>query len=63
MTHRSGPAVADEMGMKQTSKPVFFNPSLGLAIKGMWAANFVTAVKKTAKEDPEPEKAAVPNAA
>jgi hypothetical protein len=47
--------MADEMRMKQTAQPSFFNPLLGLAVKGMWSTTFTQAVIETlAQENPPP---------
>jgi hypothetical protein len=47
--------VADEVVMKPTAKPTYFNPSLGMAVKGMWSTTFTQAVIEAIKQDdPEP---------
>jgi hypothetical protein len=52
---RPATTLADEMMMKQTAKPSFFNPLLGLAVKGMWSTTFTQAViEAIAQDDPEP---------
>ena len=52
---RSGAAGTDEMVMKPIAKPSFFNPSLGLAVKGMWSTTFTQAViEAIAQADSEP---------
>jgi len=52
---RRAPTKADEMMMKQTAKPSFFNPLLGLAVKGMWSTTFTQAViEAIAADDPQP---------
>ena len=52
---RSDDAGADAMVMKQTAKPFYFNPSLGMAVKGMWSTTSTQAVIEAIEEDdPEP---------
>lgn len=50
------------MRMKPTAKPSFFNPSLGLAVKGMWSTIFTQAVIAAIEPD-EPEPTAESEAA
>lgn len=46
---------ADGMLMKPTAKPFYFNPSLGMAVKGMWSTTFTQAlIEATEQDDPEP---------
>jgi hypothetical protein len=46
---------ADEMVMKPIAKPVYFNPFLGMAVKGMWSTTFTQAVVEAVEQDdPEP---------
>lgn len=56
-------AGADVMGMKPTAKPAAFNPSLGLAIKGMWSTTFTKAVVEAIKHDKDPEPTSEPETA
>lgn len=53
---------ADEMRMKQTAKPSFFNPLLGLAVKGMWSTIFTQAVIEAVAQD-DPAQVSEPEAA
>lgn len=59
---RRDKACADEVGMKQTAKNFSFNPSLGLAVKGMWLATLTNAVIEAMEQD-DPEPASEPEAA
>jgi hypothetical protein len=53
MRSRSG--AADEMVMKPTAKPLYFNPFLGMVVKGMWSTNFTQAViEPIEQDDPDP---------
>jgi hypothetical protein len=46
---------ADEQVMKPTAKPLYFNPFLGMAVKGMWSTVFTQAVVEAIEQDdPEP---------
>lgn len=54
---------ADVLVMKPTAKPAAFNPSLGLAIKGMWSTIFTAAVIEAIKHDKDPEPTSEPEAA
>jgi hypothetical protein len=42
---------ADEMVMKPIAKPSIFNPSLGMAVKGMWSTTFTQAVIEAIEQD------------
>jgi hypothetical protein len=43
------------MLMKPTAKPLYFNPFLGMAVKGMWSTTFTQAVVEAIEQDdPEP---------
>lgn len=44
-------AGADEMVMKPIAKPSIFNPSLGMAVKGMWSTIFTKAVIEAIKQE------------
>lgn len=49
---RSKDAGADEVEMKPIAKkPSFFNPSLGMAVKGMWSTTFTQAVIEAIEQD------------
>jgi len=39
------------MVMKPIAKPSIFNPSLGMAVKGMWSTNFTKAVIEAIERD------------
>lgn len=55
MTMRWKAHDADAMVMKPTAKPVYFNPFLGMAVKGMWSTSFTQAVIEAIEQnDPEP---------
>ena len=59
---RRSPTGADEVMMKPTAKPSFFNPLLGLAVKGMWSTTFTQAVIEAIAAD-EPQPVSEPEAA
>ena len=55
MTMRWRARDADGMVMKPTAKPSYFNPSLGMAVKGMWSTTFTQAViEAIEQDDPDP---------
>jgi hypothetical protein len=55
MTMRWRTGAADEMVMKPTARPLYFNPFLGMAVKGMWSTTFTQAVIETIEQDdPDP---------
>ena len=55
MNMRSTNGVADEMVMKPTTGPLYFNPFLGMAVKGMWSTTFTQAIVEAVEQDnPDP---------